>query len=134
MDLSNQAIEDLEPLLELVFAKMPNLKELNLSHNMISSIPPSFWEYVPRLESINLNNNQIPQEDEFFAEVVTELSKVGSQNEEQDAGLKSLFINLTHEQQVDLILRKLPKLEFLNGLAVDRDELYSSGNSLDGED
>mgnify|MGYP003352018460 CR=1 FL=1 len=28
---------------------------------------------------------------------------------------------------MDLILRKLPRLEFLNGLAVDRDELYSEG-------
>ena len=33
---------------------------------------------------------------------------------------------MTREEQVDFILRKLPKLEFLNGLAVDREELYSS--------
>lgn len=33
---------------------------------------------------------------------------------------------MTREDQVDFILRKLPRLEFLNGLAVDRDELYSS--------
>jgi len=46
----------------------------------------------------------------------------------EEAGLKSLFINLTQEHQVDLILRKLPRLEFLNGLAVDRDELYSDGD------
>jgi len=38
---------------------------------------------------------------------------------------------LTQEEQVDLILRKCPKLEFLNGLAVDRDELYSSGDPTD---
>ena len=37
-----------------------------------------------------------------------------------------LFISLTREDQVDFILRKLPRLEFLNGLAVDREELYSS--------
>jgi len=59
-DFSNQAIEDLEPLLEIVFVKMPNLRELNLSNNMINYIPRQFYEYVPRLESINLNNNQIP--------------------------------------------------------------------------
>ena len=41
-------------------------------------------------------------------------------------GLKVLFISLTREDQVDFILRKLPRLEFLNGLAVDREELYSS--------
>ena len=70
MDFSNQGIEDLEPLIDIVFAKMPNLKELNLASNHISAIPPQFWMCVPKLESINLNNNQIPQEQEYFAQVV----------------------------------------------------------------
>ena len=64
-------------MLELVFAKMPNLKELNLANNMISFLPSQLWEYLPRLEQINLNNNQIPQDEDQFAEVVTELSKIG---------------------------------------------------------
>lgn len=126
VDFSNQAIDDLEPLIDVVFAKMPNLRELNLSNNLISNIPSQLWQFLPNLESINLNNNQIPQEEDQFAEVVNELSKIGSQNTNDEAGLKSLFINLTREQQVDFILRKLPRLEFLNGLAVDREELYSS--------
>ena len=70
------------------------------------------------------------------------LSLVGSSpngNDPQSGGLKALFINLTREEQVDFILRKLPRLEFLNGLAVDRDELYSSQEEgspamVDGED
>lgn len=37
--------------------------------------------------------------------------------------LKSLYINLSEESQVDLIMRYLPVLEFLNGLPVDRDAL-----------
>ena len=126
VDFSSQAIDDLEPLIDVVFAKMPNLRELNLSNNLISNIPSQLWQFLPNLESINLNNNQIPQEEDQFAEVVNELSKIGSQNTNDEAGLKSLFINLTREQQVDFILRKLPRLEFLNGLAVDREELYSS--------
>jgi Leucine-rich repeat (LRR) protein len=76
---------------------MPNLKELNLSNNLIAGIPAQFWEYVPKLESINLNNNQIPQDEDLFAEVVGELSKIGGLSDEPDAGLKSLFINLTRE-------------------------------------
>ena len=36
--------------------------------------------------------------------------------------LKSLYINLQEEEQVDLIMRNLPNLEYLNGLPVDRDE------------
>ena len=126
VDFSNQAIDDLEPLIDVVFVKMPNLRELNLSNNLISNIPSQLWQFLPNLESINLNNNQIPQEEDQFADVVNELSKIGSQNTNDEAGLKSLFINLTREQQVDFILRKLPRLEFLNGLAVDREELYSS--------
>jgi len=35
--------------------------------------------------------------------------------------LKSLYISMTYEDQVDLIMRKLPRLEYLNGLPVDRD-------------
>ena len=54
------------------------------------------------------------------------LSLVGQNHPEEDGGLKELFINLTREDQVDFILRKLPKLEVLNGLPVDRNELYSS--------
>jgi hypothetical protein len=37
--------------------------------------------------------------------------------------LKSLYINLHEEAQVDLIMRELPYLEFLNGLPVDREIL-----------
>jgi len=37
--------------------------------------------------------------------------------------LKSLYINLHEEPQVDLIMRELPYLEFLNGLPVDREIL-----------
>ena len=60
--------------------------------------------------------------------MVEALSLIGTNTnvEASSGGLKALFINLTREEQVDFILRKLPKLEFLNGLAVDRDELYSS--------
>ena len=37
--------------------------------------------------------------------------------------LKSLFINLNMEDQVDLIMRTLSELEFLNGLRVEREIL-----------
>ena len=76
-----------------------------------------------------MNNNQIAQDQTAFAEVVDALALIGqptNQNQQSSGGLKALFINLTREEQVDFILRKLPKLEFLNGLAVDREELYSS--------
>lgn len=40
--------------------------------------------------------------------------------------LKSLYVNLFEEPQVDLIMRELPELEFLNGLPVDREALENS--------
>ena len=43
--------------------------------------------------------------------------------------LKSLYVNLFEESQVDLIMRILPELEFLNGLPVDRDALNESLSS-----
>ena len=58
LDLSGQYIDDLEPLIKLVFQKMPKLRELNLSNNMISSLPVEMCRnYLPVLESINLNGN-----------------------------------------------------------------------------
>ena len=136
LDLSGQYIDDLEPLIKLVFNKMPNLRELNLSNNMIGSLPVELCRnYLPMLESINLNGNQIAQDEEPFSSVVEALSLIGQNNvtgldgsslSQGVGGLKVLFISLTREDQVDFILRKLPRLEFLNGLAVDREELYSS--------
>ncbi len=35
--------------------------------------------------------------------------------------LNSLFLNLHMEDQVDMIMRNLPHLEYLNGLKVERD-------------
>ena len=40
--------------------------------------------------------------------------------------LRSLYINLESEDQVDLIMRHLPNLEYLNGLPVERDALDES--------
>ena len=40
--------------------------------------------------------------------------------------LKNLQIDLQQEEQVDLLMRKLPDLEFLNSLPVDRDALEDS--------
>ena len=36
--------------------------------------------------------------------------------------LKSLYITLNEEEQVDLIMKKMVSLEFLNGLPVEREE------------
>lgn len=47
--------------------------------------------------------------------------------------LKSLFINLHEEDQVDLVMRTLEDLDFLNGLPVERD-ILDSDEDLENED
>ena len=42
--------------------------------------------------------------------------------------LRSLYVNLQTEDQVDLIMRLLPNLEYLNGLPVDRDAIDEEGD------
>ena len=90
LDLNGQYIDDLEPLIPLVFMKMQKLRELNLSNNMISSLPMELCRnYLPMLESINLNGNQIPQEEENFSQIVEALSLIGQNNPNLDGSSHS---------------------------------------------
>ena len=43
--------------------------------------------------------------------------------------LRSLHINLHQEEEVDYLLRNLPELQTLNGLVVERDAIFSDGDS-----
>jgi hypothetical protein len=61
----------------------------------------------------NLNMSNVDFDD--FDQTVNSLATMKS--------LRSLYINLTEEDQVDLIMKKLPLLEYLNNLPVDRDGL-----------
>ena len=98
---------------------MKNLKILNLSENKIKLLPSDMKDCLTLLETINLNNNRL--EDVFNAiDVLSELPN-----------LRSLFINLNKEEQVDYILKKMPHLEHLNGLPVDREELYEDEEGHD---
>lgn len=52
--------------------------------------------------------------DENFEAVIESLLTVPN--------LKSLYINLEHEEQVDDLMKKMEALEFLNGIPVEREE------------
>ena len=69
------------------------------------------------IANINLSNIQV----EDFEACVHTLATLRN--------LKSLYINLFEESQVDQIMRILPDLEFLNGLPVDREALNESMQS-----
>lgn len=85
---------------------------MNLEDNFIELLPEDLSRILGAVENINLNGNNF--EDEKFEQVIDALSSMPN--------LRSLFINLHEEEQVDLVMRKLPELEFLNGLPVERDE------------
>ena len=89
------------------------MKELNLEDNYISTLPRDLSQIFENIENLNLNGNNF-DEDEFGAIVGSLLTM---------PNLKSLFINLHEEEQVDLVMRSLEDLEFLNGLRVERDIL-----------
>ena len=47
--------------------------------------------------------------------------------------LRSIYINLQEEDQVDVIMRELPELEYLNGIPVDRDMANEGTNQNPGD-
>ena len=88
---------------------------LNLNSNNLRDLPDTLPQVLPNLEVINLNNN--PLEDVVaVADVLAGCPQ-----------LKSLFIALSVEEEVDYVLKKLPRLEYLNGLAIDREEIEGAG-------
>lgn len=68
---------------------------------------------MPFLETLNLNNN--PFDEKTFKLVIGQLQPLPR--------LESLYISLYEEEQVDLVMRMLENLKFLNGLPVERDIL-----------
>ena len=88
---------------------------LNLQFNNLRELPESLPLVLPNLELINLNNNPL-KEVLAVADVLSGCLH-----------LKSLFIALSVEDEVDYLLKKLPRLEYLNGLAIDREEIEGAG-------
>ena len=72
------------------------------------------------ISEFNINGNPI----EDIEQAVDALQTMGP-------GLKVLWINLHEEEQVDYLLRTLGDLEYLNGLAVEREALF---NEEEGEE
>lgn len=111
LDLSNQGITSLNEEIWTQFKKLEHLSSLNLESNYITQLPAGLHEYLPRVQELNFNGNDL--NDEQFALVVDALKSMPD--------LRSLHINLHVEDQVDLVIKQLPNLRQLNGLPVDRD-------------
>ena len=96
---------------------------LNLQSNNLRELPECLPLVLPNLQLINLNNNPL-EEVLAVADVLAGCPQ-----------LKSLFIALSVEEEVDYVLKKLPRLEYLNGLAIDREEIEGAGmGATEGRD
>jgi Leucine-rich repeat (LRR) protein len=111
LDLSGRGITDLEPLVQFFSDCLPLLSELNLSDNLLTELPEDLTPLV-NVANLNINGNALTD----FEQTVGALATLPS--------LRSVFLNLYKEEQVDFIMRQLEELEFLNGLRVERDILY----------
>ena len=97
-----------------------NEVQLILESNQIEEVPESI-QMLTNLEKININKNKLKS----VFKAVDSLSRLRR--------LTSLFINLSEESQVDYIMKKLPDLQLLNGLEVDR-ELEEEEEEEDDDD
>lgn len=108
-----------------------NLKELNVCDNQFTELPRDL-SGMHRLANLNLNGNQFTDvrclDVTFikFNATVTSLRSLPS--------LRSVYLNLYQEDQVDFIMRTLEHLDFLNGLKVERDILYDEEGEEEEED
>lgn len=73
---------------------------------------------------MNLNGNNLDETQ--FQEIILSLNTIPN--------LTSLYINLHEEDQVDMVMRTMDRLEFLNGLPVERDILDDDEEEEDEQD
>ena len=109
LDLTDQEIVDLTVIYDQL-TRFNELKELNLSNNNFTRVPTDMSK-LHKVENLNLQNIEFSD----FSQCVKSLATMPA--------LRSLYINLTEEEQVDLIMKNLPNLEYLNGLPVDREDV-----------
>lgn len=116
LDLSEQSITSIEGDLMPYICQFTNLKEVNLEDNLLSKLPDNMSQIFRNVVILNLNGNEFID----FQHTIRALQTVPN--------LKSLFLNLHEEDQVDLVMRTLPTLQELNSLPVERDLIQSSGS------
>lgn len=121
LDLSEQSIESITDDLMPYIAQFENLKELNLEDNCILRLPDDLSEIFRNIQIINLNGNEFDD----YEHTVLSIKTIPK--------LKSLYINLHMEEQVDMVMRLLDNLEELNGLPVERDLVEGEDEEEDAE-
>ena len=98
---SYSQLQDIDSLLPLL-QQLAKLKHLNLSGNDLKALPLNLG-VLSSIETIELNDN--PWED--LVGVVASLQTLPV--------LRNLSLNLSTNDEADLVLTSLPRLEYLNG-------------------
>ena len=104
-----------------MLTKFECLEELNLQENTLVSLPKDMSQ-LKTLNTLNLSNIFFNDFEQVIASIATL------------PALKSIYINLQEEDQVDIIMRALPELEYLNGIPVDRDMLAENKGDTENSD
>jgi hypothetical protein len=87
---------------------------LNLEDNSLTSLPldGSLQQALPDIRELNLNQNSFTS----LAEVVASLQSLPR--------LISLYLSLYEEKAVHQVITGLPGLQYLNGIEIQRDEIF----------
>lgn len=112
VDFEGQNINSVDAVCVELLSRFSELRKVNLAENNIRKLPNDL-SVLKNIYELNLNGNPIDD----IVEATESLKTMPN--------LKSLHISLYEEDQVDFLLRNLLDLEFLNGLAVERDALFN---------
>ena len=96
---------------------LAKVEGLNLQQNLIRQLPASFSRVFKGLKELNIQQNRVIS---IKDDVVERL--IDPETGRNDA-LETLWVNLSREEEVEQIIRRLKWLKNLNGLVVDRKEL-----------
>ena len=93
-----------------------------MKDNQITELPMDMSGLI-HIANLNLNGNQFSNVSDRYNQYYMQLSET-IQALQSLPNLRSVYMNLFKEDQVDYIMRTLENLEFLNGLKVERGILY----------
>ena len=116
-ELLDQTLSTAYPGPEYQHLTLEHITSLNLQANLLRSLPDDINSRLSSLEWLNMNQNRIMDIKEDI------LDKLAGDPSQINNVLISLHVNLTKESEVEMILKRLPQLKYLNGLDVDREEL-----------
>ena len=112
LEFQDRGIDRLDAHSVEILSRFSELRKISLQDNEIRRLPADLSQ-LAQIREINLSGNPL----ENLQKAVESLSTMPQ--------LESLQINLHLEEEVDFLLRSLPRLQILNGLAVERDAIFS---------